>query len=300
LSFGSESGRTRSGTKGFSGREKKKQRRKKQEFHTHRRAHLQESGRPNPEEVTARTMLALDRLGHQVLSTEPGGYDLQDWMRNLNSLLDDFQERVGADWITDEFRARRDAALVSLSQPSFSGDIDSEMEKLGREEGAAKEALAGLQRESAARLASLREERDACAKDLKLARERLAELKEAKRSRQFFSRLIGGGPPTEPAEARVAELEAKQSRLDSEIDHQRKARTGVVDSSSQGGEPARLEAQMKLQDVRKRLEELRSARESKLQLSHEREVATKTISDLISSMRPRAPELDGNPTGEQR
>ena len=80
LSFGSETGRTRSGTKGISGKSNKKTKRKKQEYHIHRRAYAQESERLKPAEVRARTILALDRLGHQVLSTEPGGYDLEDWL----------------------------------------------------------------------------------------------------------------------------------------------------------------------------------------------------------------------------
>ena len=77
MSFGSETGRTRSGTKGSSSKEKKQKKKKKQEFHSHRRAHFQESERHDPEEVRARTIIALDKLGHQVLSTEPGGYDLR-------------------------------------------------------------------------------------------------------------------------------------------------------------------------------------------------------------------------------
>lgn len=65
MSFGGGTGRTRSGTKGFSSKEKK-QKRKKQDYHIHKRAHFQETERPDPEEVRKRTILALERLGHQV------------------------------------------------------------------------------------------------------------------------------------------------------------------------------------------------------------------------------------------
>ena len=139
LSFGSETGRTRSGTKGFSSKEKK-QKKKKQEFHSHRRAHFQDSERYDPEEVRARTILALDKLGHQVLSTEPGGYDFRAWMKSLNSLLDDFQEKMGTDRITDEFRARLHEAVLSLV-PSSSQEIEQEVEKLNQEEAATRAAL---------------------------------------------------------------------------------------------------------------------------------------------------------------
>lgn len=146
------------------------------------------------EQVRARTTLALDRLGHQVLSWEPGGYDLEDWMRNLTSLLDDFQEKMGADLITEEFRERRRAALLPLSGPSSSSEVDSEMERLIQEEAAAKATLADLDRKVAGRLAELKGEREACEKEVKLAKQKLADLRAAKQSRPFFSRLVGSGP----------------------------------------------------------------------------------------------------------
>src|SRR5580700_8076340 len=156
MSFGSETGRTRSGSKGFSSKEKK-QKRKKQEFHSHRRAHFQESERRDPEEVRARTILALDKLGHQVLSTEPGGYDLDDWIRSLNSLLEDFQEKVGAERVAEEFRARTQEVLGRLVPSSSAKDIDSEMEKLTKEVGEARVGVDEAVKRTAARRASLRE-----------------------------------------------------------------------------------------------------------------------------------------------
>jgi hypothetical protein len=283
LSFGGGTGRTRSGTKGFSGKTKKL-RRRKQEYHTHKRAHLQESQPLDPDQVRERTTLALDRLGHQVLSTEPGGYDLEDWMRNLNSLLDDFQEKVGADRITDEFRERRRAALLALSQPPDSREVDSDIRKLVEEEAAAKAALTELGRKAAAKLAALREERDACERELRLARQKLAELTEARQSRQFFSRLIGSGPSTRQAELRVEDLESRLGRLADEVESHRKARSGLVESDPAEGDSAKLEAQLKLEAIQKRLLELQSAKQSMLQFSNEREVATKAISEMVSSM----------------
>ena len=289
MSFGSETGRARSGTKGFSNKTKKLKR-KKQDFHIHKRAHLQEPEELDLEQVRARTTLALDRLGHQVLSTEPGGYDLEDWTRNVNSLLDDFQEKVGADLITDEFRERRRAALLSLALPSASSDADSEMEKLVQEEAAAKEALAELDRKAATKLAALKDERDACEKELKIARQKLADLRAAKQSRPFFSRLIGPGPSTEQAEAKVAELEGKTGKLEEEIETHRKARSRLAENNPADGDSGRAEARQRLDAAQERLTELQSARQGMLQLSREREVATKALSDLVSSINFGPPE----------
>jgi hypothetical protein len=285
LSFGSETGRTRSGTKVGSGNSKKKLKRKKQEYHVHRRAYFQESDQVNPEDVRARTVLALDRLGHQVLSTEPGGYDLEDWLRSLNSLLDDFQEKIGDHLIPEEFRRVRHESLLSLGHPFASGGADAELEKLTLEEGAARAALADLDRQAGERLASLREERDSCSRELKLEREKLAGMREAREGRKFFSRLVGGGPSTEHAEARVAELESKLSRLEEEIDKSRKARSGSGVTGAGKTGSANLEALERLEGIRNRLLELESAKLERLQLAREREAAAKAISESITSLR---------------
>ena len=283
MSFGSETGRTRSGTKGVSGKAKKKEKRKKQEYHLHR-GHFHEEEQFNPEQVRARTVLSLDRLGHQVLSTEPGGYDLDAWLRSLNSLLDDFEEKIGEDKVTGEFRQRRQQALVPLASPSASGDVDSEIRKLIEEEEAARTVLSDLDKQAGGKLASLREQRDACGKELKVEREKLAEITAAKQSRQFFSRLVRSGPSTAEAEEKVAELESKLKGLEDEIERLRKARKGKVDASPSETDSARLEAQERLESTEKRLLELQSVKQGRLQLALEREVATKAIAEAVSSM----------------
>jgi hypothetical protein len=287
LSFGSQSGRTRSGTKGFSSKEKKLKR-KKQEFHTHKRWHDQDAERPDPEEVRARTMLALDRLGHQVISTEPGGYDLEDWLRSLNSLLDDFQERIGPDRVSEEFRARRQEAVEVLMSRSKPGGANPEIERLIHEEGEARKTLDEAQEKAAARLASLREERDSLERELKAERQRLAELREAKQSRTLFSRMLRAGPSTEEAEASVAKLGSDLRRTEEEIERARKTRSAAAGPAGQEGNSTVFEAQQRLEAVRRELMDLQSAVQSSLQLASERELATQKISGAISSMK-----LDG-------
>jgi hypothetical protein len=287
LSFGSQTGRTRSGTKGFSGKDKK-QKKRKQEYHIHKRAHFQEEGGLDPEALRARTIIALDKLGHQVLSTEPGGYDLANWTRNFNALLDDFQERIGPDKTTGELRARREEAVKYLVAPPDSPEVAAEMEKLTQEEAATRDALDAERKRVAERVVSLTKEHDDCEKELKEARENLAEVKEAAESRGFFSRMLKTGPSLDQAEAKVKELEAKLSSLGEEIERSRKAKSGGSD-----GDPAYAEAEKKLDDLQRRLAELDAARQSAHQRTREREMATKTIAEAISSMR-----LDGPSSGE--
>jgi len=284
LSFGSETGRTRSGAKGFSSKEKK-QKKKKQDFHTHRRAHFRESERPDPEEVRARTIIALGKLGHQVLSTEPGAYDLRAWLKSLNSLLDDFQEKIGADKMDDELRIRREEVALSLVPSSSTSDFDKEIEKLNHEAATIKAELQESERRATSRRASLRDERDVCSKELKVEREKLAELQEARQSRALFSRLLKSGPSTDEAEARVAQLEAKLKGLEDEIDRSLKTKQAPSGGALEDSGASDVEAVKRLEAIQERLTELDSAKQARLQLAQEREMAAKTISDVISSMR---------------
>lgn len=279
LSFGSQTGRTRSDSKGFSSKEKKT-RRKKQEFHNHRRLHGQEAARPDPEEVRARTMLALDRLGHQVISTEPGGYDLQDWVRSLDSLLDDFQDKIGTEHVTEELRARRKEAVEHLVGLSRSRTADPEIERLLREEMEARSALDDAERRATARLSSLRNDQEARERDLKAERQRLAAVKGARESRGLFSRLLRSGPSTEEVETSVAEIEADLRRIEEEVGKARKAKGSTQEADSEV-----LEARRRLLSISEELMSRQEAAQTSLQLAQEREQATQAISGVISSMR---------------
>jgi len=283
MSFGSETGRGRSGSKGFSSKEKKL-RRKKQEFHTHKKSHLREEEQVDPERVRERTIIALDRLGHQVLSTEPGGYDLHAWLRSLNALLDDFQERLGADRLSQEFLATRQRVAQSLGPFTVPEDINKEIEALNKEAAAARASLDELERKAGAKLFSLREEREETAKSLKAKKERLAAAAEARRARSLFSRMLNTGPSTAEAERAVAEADSKLKRLEEDIETWLKTRSVAGGRSLGEFEAARLELLKRLEEIQKRLEELRAAEETKLQLAREREEATKALGDVIRAM----------------
>lgn len=287
MSFGSQTGRTRSGAKGFSSKEKK-QKRKKQEFHTHRLGHLQESGSLDLEAVRKRTVLALDRLGHQVLSSEPGGYNLDHWKRNFDSLLDEFVEKIGEERTTEEFRAKRKEAEAYLALPSGSSEFDSEIEKLLKMEEEAKASLEEVKRKAAARLLSLKNEREACIRDLKAKKDKVEELKTADQSRGFFTRrLLKTGVATSKAEAEVKEMESKIGTLDEEIERSRKTRATAAGASGDG-DSEYAEAESKLNDARAKLVDVESAKQVALQLAQEREKATQAVAEAISTMR-----LDG-------
>jgi hypothetical protein len=272
---GSQTGRTRGGAKGFSNKEKKVKRRK-QEYHSHRRPYDQGAERADPEQARARTMLALDRLGHQVLSNEPGGYDLEHWMRTLNSLLDDLLEKVGPENVPKEFASEREQALIGLAMVTRSPDFEIEMEALRREEQEARSALELGERKRAEKLTQLKERRLDLERELKGKREEFLELRKRSQSRGLFSRMIRSGPSIQQEEESIKTLEADLRALGEEIERSRHENGG-------DGAAERLQAQRKLEDVRARLSELQASRENSLQLSQQREAATQRLSALISS-----------------
>ena len=58
-------------------------------------------------QLKTRTIIALDKLGHQKFSSEPGGYSLENWMKGVNLLLDDFEEKMGAARLPSAYAERR-------------------------------------------------------------------------------------------------------------------------------------------------------------------------------------------------
>jgi len=212
-------------------------------------------------------------------------------IEGLNLVLDGFQEKVRAERIRDGLRGRRQEVALALV-PSSSSEIDQEIEKLNREEATTKAELEASARKATSRRASLRDERDACAKELKVEREKLAEMKEERQSRAFFSRILKSGPSTEGAEARVEQLEAKLKGLEEEIDRSLKTKQATGEGAREEPGSPGVESVKRLEAVQQRLTELQSAKQASLQLAHEREIATKRISDVISSMK-----LDGAQPG---
>ncbi|MDA4118420.1 MAG: hypothetical protein OK455_08775 [Thaumarchaeota archaeon] len=276
MNYGSEAGRTRVGSKSSSNKTKKLKR-KKDEFHSHKKLHFQEIEPLGLEQVKERTILTLDRLGHQVLSSEPGGYGLQSWMKNFNSLLDDFQEKIGQTRMPSEFDGRRREINAILNAQPDSSEVESEIEKLLREQEDAKKTMEEEAAKRTVRLRSLREQRDGYEKDLKDEKRRLAEMNEANQSRQFFSRLLKAGPSTAPTEEKIKELESSLSKTADEIDT-------LQNSQVSGSGSAVAGAKEKAESTQTKIEELRLSKQAKIQLTRERELAATTMSEIVSKV----------------
>ena len=68
---------------------------KNRSFHQ-RKIRIQETPKLDFDQLKARTITALNKLGQQTFSPEPGGYALENWTRGVKILLDEFEEKAGA------------------------------------------------------------------------------------------------------------------------------------------------------------------------------------------------------------
>jgi hypothetical protein len=106
-----------------------KRRMKNQSFHQ-RKIRIQETPKLDIDQLKARTINALNKLGQQKFSTEPGGYALDNWFRGVNVLLDEFEEKVGAAKLSPEYRASRLELIDRMSQPVPVSSIDEDASEL--------------------------------------------------------------------------------------------------------------------------------------------------------------------------
>jgi SMC interacting uncharacterized protein involved in chromosome segregation len=281
LSASNRSQSPRAGGKGTA--PKKRAKKAKSELQS-RRKHSAVIEKVNREEVGKRTVESLEHLGHQKFSKEPGGYDLRGWLKSLKTLLNDFEDKVGAASLSEEFHSKRKEIEAEFSKHGDSTQIDAEIESVRKEEGDIKAKLKEESERIASRLSAIGGEKTGRAQELEQEKEKLKKVEEERRSVSFFSKLVGkSGPSTEPFEKKVQELENGLRMLEEEtvnLQTVRKSIDGV--KSAAGGIYEDL--WRRLEALGARLTELDAAREARLQLAHEREKATEALRKVISEL----------------
>jgi hypothetical protein len=289
LSYGGGSGRSSSGSRGFSGAQKKEKKRK-QEFHKHKIKYAEEE-RPDFQHLKERTMVALDRLGHQVFSLEPGGYSLHNWMTSFNLLLDDFEDKAGSSNLPKEYHDKRQALTAELLKPVETSDLDSEIDRLGKEIDDLNQRIAkelqdsGAQRSEAkeqtsSKLSGMKRRQAKVAKELEEAKIRLADAKKEKQS--LFKRIFSqSDSPTSSAQRRVSDLETEHANLENDM---RELLARSADLSPARESERVTEARSRIQELNADLGELEGTKLEKMQLFEKRERVTKSLAELISSI----------------
>lgn len=274
MSYGNIPRSSRSGGKGAA--PKKSGKKRKQEFHKHRQQQQRETETLSTEQAKARAIASLEKLGHQKLSTEPGGYDLQSWLKSLNMLLDDLQERMGETGLPPEYYKKREEAERGILLAGDLSEIDRTIASLFAEANEAQAALEGERNRIHARLEEIDLENNRLAKEMENVRSAQEGQDGDEKSTSFFGRLLGRDK--HQREAAEEKLEESQSMLKTLEDEASVLRADLerLDSAREGS-PAQ-----KLAVAKSRIGEAQSRREQTMQLSQEREALTSELIGLIS------------------
>ncbi len=282
MSFSSAPRGARSGEKGTRSKKVKKQ---KRDFRTNKK-------RPAKEEqvdlaaVKTRTLEGLTHLGAQKFTAGPGNYDLKHWLKSLNLLLDDFEAKMKGGKLPAEYEGKRKEISARFSAGVDTSQIQSEAEAIRKEEIEIRSTFDREKERIVARLNELRVEKEARAKDIDVEKAALEEIKAKRKSASFFSKLAGrSGPPTEPVEQKIREIEKSVASLEEEGTNLNKVRASI---EREGGTPSGLYEQqwMRLDAIAVRLKELEAEVQEKSQLSKEREAATASLAEIISKLEP--------------
>jgi hypothetical protein len=283
--------RSRSPRSGGKVKSPKKPRKAKGEFRSQKRR-IAPAKESNKEDARKRLLESLEHLGHQKLSTEPGGYSLQSWLKSLKRSLDDFEDKVGKGAITEEFHSKRKEIEEEFSKAADSSQVDSEVEAVRKEEADIRMKLKEEAERISARLSAIGGEKTSKSLELEEERKTLRKMEEDKKSVSFFSRLVGrSGPSSEPQQKKVKDIEAALKMLEEEtlnLQTVRKSLDGAKDAA--GGIYEDL--WKRLDAIETRLTELGVVREAKLQLKDEREKAAEELRKLTQDLKLEEPAAE--------
>ena len=232
-----------------------------------------------------RTLEALEHLGHQKLSNAEGGYNLQSWLKGVKMLLDDFEEKVGSASLSEEYREKRKELEQEFSKIEGTSQVESELEQVRKEEGDIRAKLKEEGERISARLSAIGGEKTSKSKDLEDEKVKLQAINLERSKVSIVSKLFGrSGPPAEPQEKRVKELEDALRMLEEETSNLQAVRRALEGAKEAAG-GIYEDLWKRLEALEKRTTELASLREARMQLLEERERASQAVHKAISDLK---------------
>jgi len=250
---------------------------KHQSFHQ-RKIRIQETPTLDFDQLKARTVNALNNLGQQKFSTEPGGYALENWTKGVNVLLDGFEESAGAARLSPEYLASRHELNELLSRPVLFASIDEEMSELKANISGIESKIGAERALIVSRISELKASQARYSGELELERKREADAAEQSPD-SFFNRLLGRSKTPKSPESKIEELESKLAPLPNEVLEQQK-QLKMIDLRSPGSRFA--EEWNKLDSMQTRLKDLEKEKLDRIQLVKERAEVAGSIADAIS------------------
>ena len=251
---------------------------KNQSFHQ-RKIRIQETTRLDFDQLKARTINALNKLGQQTFSTEPGGYALENWIKGVNVLLDGFEESAGATRLSPGYLATRHELDELLSRPVLLTSVDEKMAELRVNMSDIERKIEAERDMIASRISDLKAAQAKYSSELEHERRREADAVAAQSPNTLFNRLLGKKTHSESPDDRIEELESKLADLPNEILDQQK-QLKMIDARSP--ESRFAEEWNRLDSMQTRLGELEKEKLDRVQLVRERAESMGSIADAIS------------------
>jgi len=244
------------------------------------------------EDTRRRTLESLEHLGTQKLSKEHGGYNLDSWLRGLKTLLDDFEDKVGKEALSEEFLKTRKEVEEEFSKVEGAERVESEIEAVLREESEIRSKLKEEGERVSSRLSAIGGEKTAKSKELEEAREKLRTINQERDKASFVSKLFGrSGPPVEPQEKEVKELEQSLKMLEEEAIKLQTVRRSL-DGPKQAAGGIYEDLWKRLEALEEKTAELEGVREVRMQLLEERKKATDSLVKVISALELAEPSQE--------
>ena len=252
---------------------------KNQPFHP-RKIRIQEKPELDYDQLKSRTIAALNKLGQQRFSAEPGGYSLENWTRGVNILLDEYERKMGEGKLPPDYLAKRRELEGLLSRPVSTPAIDEGIAVLGQKAAEVEGKIEAGRTLLVSRIAELKGEQERSSAELAQEQRKLsAPITES--SDSFLKRLFGGSPktPTGSSESHIKELESRLESQTNEILVQHKLLKSIDQHSPESPFAEEWKA---LESLKTSQEALQSERLERVQLVKERQEITASMADMIS------------------
>jgi septal ring factor EnvC (AmiA/AmiB activator) len=269
--------------------------RRRQDFHEHKSRRPEES-QLDLVQLRDRTTMSLERLGRQRLSAEVGGYSLENWVKNLSLLLNDFEEKLKPATLPSEYAEKKRELESLLTSTVSSGAIDGEVERLRNEVAEASKRIADERERINSGIDKLTKEQVRIAAEIKEEKTRLTRLREEAQSRPLYKRILGrdSPEPTAPMESKIRDLEAKLASLPAEITKLQTASQAIARNRASPDAPYG-ELWSRLETSESKLKAKETEKVELMQLTRERERLAAAFAELISRSVPTPSSKESAP-----
>jgi hypothetical protein len=234
-------------------------------------------------QIRTRTIIALDRLGHQKFPAESGGYSLENWVKGVDLLLDEFEEKIGWARLPVGYAEKRRLLMEYVLRPVDTTSIDNDISDLRQKEAELVRRLHEARARTNSRIDELQDELVRRTAEVEEAKAPVIEAKSPTRSRSFFKLIFGRTSESteEVQQGKVLEAEERLRSLPNEIIEQQK----VLKSFDQRSPDSPMAEEWRtLESLQSRIAELEGQRLEKIQLVKERQQITASFADMISKI----------------